>query len=99
MKLIYHNVQWADFTRLEEISTHTKCTDFVICIGTGRWAESADMTATQCQLPNHKCVQMGWRKSRTSNNSCGLAVMYGKRVQGSLQQVAVPPTKLGITGR
>ncbi|CAK0875730.1 unnamed protein product, partial [Prorocentrum cordatum] len=57
------------------------------------------MTATQCQLPNHKCVQMGWRKSRTTNNSCGLAVLYGKRVQGALQQVAVPPTKLGITGR
>ncbi|CAK0810231.1 unnamed protein product, partial [Prorocentrum cordatum] len=96
-KIVYHNVQWADYTRLEEISMQTANIDVYAAIGTGRAARDDDYT--KCQLPNHQCIQFGWRKAASVNNSCGLAVLLNKRLSGRVQRVVAPPTTSGITGR
>eukprot|EP00959_Pyramimonas_sp_CCMP1952_P319411 6683922-Pyramimonas_sp.AAC.1 len=70
MRIVYHNVQWADSTRLEEILMQTVNVDDYVAIGTGRAERDTDYT--KCQLPNHQCIQLGWRKADGVNNSCGL---------------------------
>eukprot|EP00959_Pyramimonas_sp_CCMP1952_P262822 5495742-Pyramimonas_sp.AAC.1 len=66
--------------------------------GTGRVAME-DEDVTQVNLPNHTCVQFGFRNSRWSNRSCGLAVMFNAEMKGTLQQTLFPPRSRGIAGR
>ncbi|CAK0814757.1 unnamed protein product, partial [Prorocentrum cordatum] len=75
MRIVYRDVQWADFTRLEKISMQTANVDVCVAIGTGRAARDTDYT--KCQLPNHQCIQFGWRKAVGVNKSCGLAGRTG----------------------
>eukprot|EP00959_Pyramimonas_sp_CCMP1952_P044656 932881-Pyramimonas_sp.AAC.1 len=61
MKIVFHNVQSADYGRLEEVSEHTETNDIVVCIGTGK-AAHIESEITQCQLPHHRAIQFGWKK-------------------------------------
>ena len=90
-------MQWAESTRLEEISVHVNNTNVFVAIGTGRIAYAVNVT--QSQLSNRTCLQMGWGSSRVPNYSCGLEVSFGKKLYGALQRtITSPPYIMGRVG-
>eukprot|EP00959_Pyramimonas_sp_CCMP1952_P325504 6812868-Pyramimonas_sp.AAC.1 len=38
-------------------------------------------------------------KNRVTNRSCGLALLYGERLNGTVSNIQVPPTSPGLSGR
>eukprot|EP00959_Pyramimonas_sp_CCMP1952_P136094 2847270-Pyramimonas_sp.AAC.1 len=75
LRIVAHKVEWADYARPEEISTLTPTFDILMLNGTGR-AALHDEDVLQTGLPDHTCVQFGFRNLRWSNRSCGLALLF-----------------------